>query len=47
MDQYGEPLDHKNEEAWSRFLAPVSVHSLSSFSFGEEGEGVYVRLWAL
>ena len=25
MNQYGEPLDHKNEEARSRFLAPVSA----------------------
>ena len=24
MNQYGEPVNHKNEEARSRFLAPVS-----------------------
>jgi hypothetical protein len=29
MDQYGEPCDHKNEEARSRFLAPVSTQSAS------------------
>ena len=25
MNQYGEPRDHQNEEARSRFLAPVSA----------------------
>jgi len=25
MKQYGPPMDHKNEEATSRFLAPVGV----------------------
>ena len=25
MNQYGDPRDHKNEEARSRFLAPVSA----------------------
>ena len=29
MNQYGEPRDHKNEEARSRFLAPVSTQSAS------------------
>jgi hypothetical protein len=29
MNQYGEPRDHKDEEARSRFLAPVSTQSVS------------------
>ena len=31
VNQYGEPLDHQNEEARSRCLAPVSSHSLALF----------------
>jgi hypothetical protein len=30
MNQYGEPRDHKNEEARSRFLAPVSAQRFPS-----------------
>jgi hypothetical protein len=26
MNQYGDPVDHDNEEARSRCLAPVSAH---------------------
>jgi len=33
MNQYGEPRDHKNEEARSRFLAPVSAQSASFVNF--------------
>ena len=33
MNQYGEPRDHKNEEARSRFLAPVSAQSASFADF--------------
>ncbi len=39
LNQYGEPLDHQNEEARSRCLAPVSsrlsfgfLHSLAFYS---------------
>ena len=33
MNQYGEPRDHKNEAARSRFLAPVSAQSASFVTF--------------
>ena len=33
MNQYGEPRDHQNEEARSRFLAPVSAQSASFADF--------------
>ena len=33
MNQYGEPRDHKNELARSRFLAPVSAQRASFVNF--------------
>jgi hypothetical protein len=32
MNQYGEPLNHSNMEARSRFLAPVSARYIPHFS---------------
>lgn len=53
MKQYGPPMDHKNEEATSRFLAPVSVYILflssrpKSFSTVAGLQSNYRFVWSI
>lgn len=47
MNHYGEPLDHKNEEARSRFISPVGPFYLCSFQahFYRHSTSCSTELW--